>query len=93
LRAWTIACAARAGEDVMPLADAMLAADPNDSWGLFARAAALIDDPRLGPDEGIPAARATAAALAHPDATWLLGRALVVHGSPEEATTQESRAS
>lgn len=85
LRAWTIACAARAGEDITPLADAMLAADPNEPWGLFARAAALIDDPRLGQDEGIPAARATAAALAHPDATWLLGRALVLHGSPEEA--------
>ena len=86
LKAWTIACASRAGEDALPLAEAMLAETPGDPWGLFARASALIDDPRRGPNEGIPAARAAAQALAHPDAKWLLGRALVVHGTREEAT-------
>ncbi len=85
LRAWTIACAARAGEDALPRAEAMLSERPGEPWGLFARAAALIDDPTRGPDEGIPAARVVAGALVHPDATWLLGRALVVHGTGEEA--------
>jgi tetratricopeptide (TPR) repeat protein len=86
LRAWTIACAARAGEDALPLAETMLAGAPGDPWGLFARASALIDDLRRGPDEGIPAAQAAAQALAHPDTRWLVGRALVVHGAREEAT-------
>ncbi len=86
LRGWTIACAARAGEDAMPRAEAMLAERPGDPWGLFARASLLIDDPLRGPEEGIPAARAAVQALAHPDATWLLGRALVVHGTREQAT-------
>lgn len=86
LRAWSIACAARAGEDALPLAEAMLVGEPQGPWGLFARASALIDDPRRGPDEGIAAARAAAGALTHRDMNWLLGRALVVHGSHAEAT-------
>ena len=85
LRAWTIACAARADEQALPLAEAMLAEKPGEPWALWARAAALIDDDRRGPTEGITAARAAAAALSHPDGTWLVGRALVVHGTYEEA--------
>lgn len=85
LRAWTIACAARADEPAVPLAEAMLAEKPGEPWALWARAAALIDDDRRGPTEGITAARAAAAALSHPDGTWLVGRALVVHGTYEEA--------
>lgn len=85
LRAWTILCLARSGGDALARADAMLAEKPGDPWGLLARAGALIDDPIRGEAEAIAAARAAAAALDHPDATWVVGRALLVHAAREEA--------